>query len=425
MIHTFNLIKNFIKKFYFSIIIAMRFSKLNKKNNTLLFLYIFSTFSISIGVASLIIGLSIMNGFKSEINNKILNFVPHGEIKKFNKPFNNWKFILKKIKKIKGIMYAEPYININALIEKNNKFKILFIKGLGINKNIKNNFLRKYISYNELINFFSKKNQIIISKNVSNYLSVKKGDWIKVILSNNNLKNNFLSLKTLYFQVIKILNYNLILDKNFAIIPLYNAQKLLNNKKNISGIFIKIKNIFNINNFFLKIKKKCNEQLIMKSWKYTFNYIYKDIKIIKIIIHLSMMLVILVSCFNIISIIIIVLKDKIYDIAILYTLGLNYRFTRFIFILYGIRIGINSSIIGSIIGIIFTLNLNFLIKKIEILLGYKILSEKIYFIDFIPSKIYCLDIIYVFFITIIFSFLASLNPSKKISSINPIKILKK
>ena len=150
---------------------------------------------------------------------------------------------------------------------------------------------------------------------------------------------------------------------------------------------------------------------------------YNDIQLIRAVMYIAMVLVIGVACFNIISTLIMAVKDKQGDIAIMRTLGANNRFIKQIFLWYGLISGMNGAVIVLILGVLLALNLTAIIKSLEQFFGVKMLSDGIYFIDFLPSELHWQDIVYVLLATLVLSLCASLYPASRAAKLSPAQVL--
>ncbi|SPZ23974.1 Lipoprotein-releasing system transmembrane protein lolE [Providencia rettgeri] len=150
---------------------------------------------------------------------------------------------------------------------------------------------------------------------------------------------------------------------------------------------------------------------------------YNDIQMVRSIMYLAMILVIGVACFNIVSTLVMAVKDKSSDIAVLRTLGAKDRQIRAIFLWYGLLGGLVGSLIGVVLGVVISLNLTPMIKVVEAIVGHPILSGDVYFIDFLPSELHVMDVVYVLITTIVLSLLASWYPARRASKLDPARIL--
>lgn len=411
-----------MKQTFLSLQIALRFILKYKKNDVISFLSIISIISIILGVMVAVIGLSIMNGFINELNNRIFSVIPHGEIEFVEKPTINWHTILMYINNISGIIDSIPYVSFSGLAEYNNKFQIIQIRGLELFKEGKSTTISNFILKKSCKNVDANKKYIILGLGVANKLKVNIGDWITIIFPKHQQKN-LLQTENIRLQVKGILALHGILDYHLAIVPLYDAQQYLHIGNNITGIAIRVANIFNADYLVNKASEIINTDVKSQSWINHYGYMYHDIQMIRIIIYLIMFLIFGISSFNIIAIIIISVKNKNTDITILRAIGANNNLIRNIFIYYGLLLSTVGSIIGVIVGIIITMNFTLFIKCLEKIIGHLLLSEKIYFINFVPIKLCIIDVIVILIITVIFSLLASWYAVKRINTIQSTKVL--
>lgn len=402
--------------------IALRFSRGRRRNGTSL-VSIISIGSIALGVTVLIISLSAMNGFKRELNQRILAVVPHGVIEPISRPFIDWQKILKIIEQVPGIIAVAPYINFTGLIEHDDKLQIIQVRGIDPEKEIRFSALPHFVQNNAWHNFNAGKQQIILGQGVADALQTKLGDWLTIMIHKSDQQIKLLQLKHIRLQVSGILALGGQLDYSIALVPIADAQFYLNVGQDISGIAIKVDDVFHANQLLMDAVPITNADVHIRSWMSTYGYIYRDIQMIRTIMYLAMTLVIGVACFNIVSTLVIAVKDKSVDIAILRTLGAEEHLTSTIFIYYGMLVGLTGNTIGISIGILVSLNLTIFVKWLEYLLGNQLLSGNVYFIDFLPIELHVCDVIIVLVIVFLLSLLASWYPALRASYINPATVL--
>jgi lipoprotein-releasing system permease protein len=213
------------------------------------------------------------------------------------------------------------------------------------------------------------------------------------------------------------------LDHAFAMIPMEDAQQYLDMGSSVTGIAIKVKDVFNANTLVRNAGEVTNSYVYIKSWIGKYGYMYRDIQMIRAIMYLAMVLVIGVACFNIVSTLVMAVKDKSSDIAVLRTLGAKDGLIRAIFVWYGLLAGLLGSVIGAVIGVVASLQLTAIIRVIEKMIGHQFLSGDIYFIDFLPSELHALDVVYVLVTALVLSLLASWYPARRASNIDPARVL--
>ena len=406
-----------------SLLIALRFSRGRRRGGMVSLISVISTIGIALGVAVLIVGLSAMNGFERELNNRILAVVPHGEIEPVNQPWNNWNEALAKVEKVKGIVAAAPYINFTGLVESGSNMRAIQVKGVDPQQESRLSSLPNFVQNNAWANFKAGEQQVILGKGVADALHVKQGDWVSIMIPNSDADHQLLQPKRVRLHVTGILQLSGQLDHSFAMIPMQDAQQYLEMGSSVTGIAIKVTDVFHANTLVRDAGEVTNSYVYIKSWIGTYGYMYRDIQMIRAIMYLAMVLVIGVACFNIVSTLVMAVKDKSGDIAVLRTLGAKDGLIRAIFVWYGLLAGSVGSLIGVAIGVICAFKLTAIINGIENLIGHKFLSGDIYIIDFLPSELHWLDVVYVLVTALLLSLLASWYPARRASRIDPARVL--
>ncbi|HFO1989666.1 TPA: lipoprotein-releasing ABC transporter permease subunit LolE [Klebsiella pneumoniae] len=406
-----------------SLLIALRFSRGRRRGGMVSLISVISTIGIALGVAVLIVGLSAMNGFERELNNRVLAVVPHGEIEPVNQPWNNWQEALAKVQKVKGIVAVAPYINFTGLVESGSNMRAIQVKGVDPQQESQLSALPTFVQNNAWAGFKAGEQQVILGKGVADALHVKQGDWVSIMIPNADADHQLLQPKRVRLYVTGILQLSGQLDHSFAMIPMQDAQQYLEMGSSVTGIAIKVTDVFHANKLVRDAGEVTNSYVYIKSWIGTYGYMYRDIQMIRAIMYLAMVLVIGVACFNIVSTLVMAVKDKSGDIAVLRTLGAKDGLIRAIFVWYGLLAGSVGSLFGVVIGVICALNLTSIINGIEYLIGHKFLSGDIYFIDFLPSELHWLDVFYVLVTALLLSLLASWYPARRASRIDPARVL--
>ena len=406
-----------------SLLLGLRFSRGRRRGGMVSLISIISTIGIALGVAVLIIGLSAMNGFERELNKRILAVVPHGEIEPVNQPFRNWQPMIAPIEKVPGIAAAAPYVNFTGLIESGAKMQALQVKGVDPQQESRLSALPSFVDGDAWQQFAAGKQQIILGGGIAKSLNVKQGDWITIMIPNNDGENKLLQPKRIRLQVSGILQLSGMLDHSLALVPLVDAQKYLDMGDSVSGIALKMSDPFQAQKLVRDAGEVTHSYVYIKSWIGTYGYMYRDIQMIRAIMYLAMVLVIGVACFNIVSTLVMAVKDKSSDIAVLRTLGAKDGLIRAIFIWYGLLAGLLGSISGVVVGVLVALNLTPIIRGLEHLTGHQLLAGDIYFIDFLPSELHWIDVISVLVTAIVLSLIASWYPARRASRIDPARVL--
>lgn len=403
--------------------ISWRYQRAKQKNRLVSLIAFFSTVGIALGVAVLILGLSAMNGFERELNNRILAVVPHGEITAaYNEPISQYSRLSEMVSQIPNVQGVSPYVAFTALVENGAKMKVVQVKGIAPKAQDKVSSLSKFVLDNGWQDF-TQNGGLILGYGIAKELDVQAGDWVTLLISQNN-GDELAQPNRERIQVSGVLRLDGQLDHSYALMPMAQAQEFLGYKSDqISGLELKVAQPFAMQNMDYSRLNNYPQLLNLNTWTSKFGYMYRDIQLIRTVMYISMVLVIGVACFNIISTLIMAVKDKAGDIAIMRTLGANNRFIKRIFVWYGLQAGMKGCLIGIVLGVFLALNLTALIQGLESLIGRKLLSDGIYFVDFLPSELHWQDVALVFISALILSLIASLYPASRAAKLQPAQIL--
>ncbi|WP_373778055.1 lipoprotein-releasing ABC transporter permease subunit LolE [Glaesserella sp.] len=407
--------------------ISWRYQRGKQKNRLVSLISLFSSVGIALGVAVLIIGLSAMNGFERELNQRVLSVVPHAEIVASSTDkqgiLEKSQDLIEYLEKKPEIIAVSPFVSFTALIENGSKLKIAQVRGVEPLKQDNVSTLGQFV-LPEQWQAFHQHGGLILGAGIARDLGVEVGDEVSVVLPQSTDDGKLAQPLRFGLDVTGILRLDGQLDHSYALLTLEKAQELLElNPNQISGVELAVNAPFDIRQIAYPELASFPESLYLQTWIDKFGYMYNDIQLIRTVMYIAMVLVIGVACFNIVSTLVMAVKDKQGDIAIQRTLGANNRFIRQIFLWYGLLSGMKGALFGIILGVITSLNLTTIIKWIEGLVGAKLLSDGVYFIDFLPSEIHWLDIVWVLLATIVLSLVASLYPAVRASKLEPAKVL--
>ena len=407
--------------------ISWRYQRGKQKNPLVALIAKFSAIGIALGVAVLIVGLSAMNGFERELNQRILAVVPHAEIlsapNATDPTIHHWLNLEKRLQQNAQIKGISPFVSFTALVENGSKLKVVQVKGIEKQAEDRVSSLGNFVQ-EQGWDKFGKEGGLVLGSGIARELDVKAGDWVTLLISQQNGDEQLSQPTRERVQVTAILRLDGQLDYSYALLPLTQAQEFLTYKSDqITGVELKLDDPFSVKNLDLSMLNDYPQMLYIQNWIGKFGYMYRDIQLIRTVMYIAMVLVIGVACFNIVSTLIMAVKDKQGDIAIMRTLGANNAFIKRIFIWYGLQAGMKGCLIGIVLGIILALNLTTFIQGIEWVIGKKLLSGDVYFVDFLPSELHWLDVLMVLVAALALSLIASLYPASRAAKLQPAQVL--
>lgn len=406
-----------------SMFIGGRFSRAKQRNKMVSFISLSSTIGIAVGVAVIIIGLSAMNGFERELQNRVLSVIPHGEFEGVRQPISNWQDIVNKANENSEVEAAAPYVKMTALAEKGAQLKAIEVRGIDPQMERAVSSLSQYVTDNAWQDFTPGQQQVILGKGVADKLDAKVGDFITLMIPSSNSENRVQAPKRVRVKIAGLLALNGQIDHSLALLPIEDAQQYSNLGDAVTGVSIKVRNVLTATNVVREVGTTLNEYVYLRSWQQKFGFLYRDIQMVRSIMYLVMVLVIGVASFNIVSTLMMAVKDRAAEIAILRTMGASDGLVKRIFVWQGVFSGVLGGVVGSVLGVLVALNLTPMVKALESLIDHQFLSGDIYFVDFLPSQVIAGDVFLVSGTAIALSLLATWYPASRASKLNPASVL--
>ncbi len=400
--------------------ITLRFLKARKNDGFLNVISIFSFIGISLGVAVLIIVMSVMNGFRTELINKIVGFNSHLTIKSYDQLIDKSKIESNDLKLIS--QYALFSNSGEAIILKNETSKGIVLRGYQSDDFSKLEIIKNKNFKGNKINL--EKNNISIGNELSFSLNLKIGDEI-TILSPSGVQTIIGSMpKQKTFIVTSIFNSGLAeFDNNIALINLSTLEDFFGFKKEQRNLEIYLKNPKNIEKQKFAFQK-VYEQEFVYSWADMNSSLFSALKVERNVMFIILSLIIIVAAFNIISGLTILVKNKTKDIAILKSIGVLNKSIVKIFFLIGIIIGTSATIFGIFLGVTFSLYVENLRQFLSSTFNITLFPEEIYFLSKMPSEINPTSILLISICSILITIIVSIFPAFKAAKLDPIKALK-
>ncbi len=401
-------------------LISIRNLRPKKKEGFLKIISIFSFLGIMLGVAILIIVMSVMNGFKTDLTKKILGLNPHIVIQPNSFEIDD-TYIAKLKNDFKNISLSRSFSG-EGIIISNDNAKGVILKGVNKNENKIIEFFEKFTSKGDLKNFNS--NNVFVGSELAFNLNLKEGDSLS-IMSSAFVATPLGSLpKQEIFKVAGIFNTGFLeFDQNVIFLNIQDVLSIFDKNQKDQNIEIYLEDPLKANYIKNKIQN-IDQNYFIYTWSDLNKSLFSALKVERNVMFIILSLIIIVAAFNIISGLTILIKNKTKEIAILKTLGLSNQSIKKTFFLTGLTIGFLATISGIILGTLFSLNIEKLRIFLSTVFSFEIFPSDIYFLDQLPSEINFSSVFIIFFISIFISALASYLPAMRISKMSTFRALR-
>tara|TARA_Y100001970_G_scaffold148501_2_gene182399 strand:- start:11465 stop:12697 length:1233 start_codon:yes stop_codon:yes gene_type:complete len=406
-----------------SLQLARRFRRGKSSNRYISFVSLSSTLGIGLGCFVLIILLSVMNGFERELRERLLAIIPHAELFSINQQgIVDWREYQQVLGEDPRIRKVEPYTKITGMIQQGSALKAVELTGIQINAAIPTRWQNE-ISDADWQLLREGPNQVLLGKGILNKLGLAPGDKISVVIPSVTEDLTFAAPKNLYLTVAGSIQVGGLLDNLIGIMHLETASEQAGIKSGAQGLRFQFYDPFAAYSIIREVGYGFPQAVYMSDWTRTQGHLYDDIRLVRVVVYIALSLVIAVACFNIVSSLVMAVKEKQASIAILKTMGATDSQIRNTFVFQGLLNGFIGVFWGTLLAVITAPNLSLIVAKLEDLLGIKVLSGDIYFIDFLPSQLQANDVLLTVLVAIVLSVLATLYPAQKAAAIQPARAL--
>ena len=394
----------------------------SNKGGVFSFTTLLAIIGLSIGISSLIVVTSVMNGFEKELEDRILGVIPHSVISS-DEPIDDYENLINQVKKDANILEASTYIDTQGIISSSYDTRGVSLIGIDPLKEKNMSIIPDYMLVGDL-NDLNEDNTIIIGSLLAAQIGAYIGDEVNITTS--DIRTSLIGSypRSVNFEVVGIFELKTEIDQYLTLISHSTSQKIKNLKANqTTGIRLKTNNLFTADIITENIINNLDSNnLTYSSWKNTHGTLFEAIKFEKLLISLMLFLIIAVASILVLSTVVMTVKSKEREIGILLTLGASNKQIVLIFFTQGLIVTLIGIFVGILLGFLLIYNLNNFISVIESMLDRNLLEA--YFINYFPYYINFGQISLICFFSFLISLLSSLIPSLRAVRLNPVEILR-
>lgn len=407
-----------------SLSIGLRYTAARRKDHFISFISLASMLGLMLGVAALIVVLSVMNGFDRELKQRILGMVPHATLSPSSGALQEWGYLQQELIGGKGVLAVAPYINIQGMLTASGQVRGAFVTGIDPESEKTVSIITHHLDGGQLADLSDGSFNIILGNILARYLGVGIGDKVTLVMPEATISVAGVVPRLKRFTVVATFEVGAELDANFAYINMQDAAKLKRLNGQAEGVRLKFSSIFDAPTAMAEIRKELPGFFRSSDWTRTHGNLFQAIQLEKKMIGLLLFLIVLVAAFNIVSTLVMVVTDKKSDVAILRTLGATPSLIMRIFMVQGTVIGVFGTFAGVLLGVVLALTISDLVSWFESIFGFNLLSAEVYFISYLPSDLQWLDVLQITLSALILCFLATIYPAYRASKTEPAEALR-
>ncbi|HEY8119142.1 MAG TPA: lipoprotein-releasing ABC transporter permease subunit [Methylophilaceae bacterium] len=414
------------KSLPFELFVGLRYTRAKRRNHFISFISLTSMIGIGLGVAALIIVLSVMNGFQEELRTRILGVASHLQISGSNNMLADWPKVVASVEHAPHVQAAAPYIMAQGMLSFGQAVQGAIVRGILPADEDKVAELGSHMRAGQLADLRAGEFGIILGAELAQSLGVQMGDKVVLLAPQGQFTPTGIVPRIKQFRVVGIFQIGMYeYDAGLALIHMDDAAKLYRMDENVSGVRLKLDDLF----LAPAVARDLATQLAggnyyITDWTEQHANFFRAVQMEKRVMFIILALIVAVAAFNIVSTLVMAVTDKRADIAIMRTFGASPRSIMYIFIVQGALIGVIGTAIGGLFGVVIALNIETIVPFLEHLLGIQFLAKDVYYISELPSHLLWSDVITITVMSFVLSLLATLYPSWRAAKINPAEALR-
>jgi lipoprotein-releasing system permease protein len=408
----------------YEIMIGLRYTRAGRRNRFISFISGLATAGIALGVAALIIVLSVMNGFQKEVRDRMLGVLSHVEVISPGARLEAITPLQPTIMKHPRVKASAPFVSSQAMLSTDGQMKGVMVRGIDPTQEpAVSEALAKLVS-GQLSSLEPKSFRIVLGRELAANLRAGIGDTLVMIAPDGVVSAAGITPRLRQFTVAGVFAAgHFEYDSNLAFIHAQDAEVFFRDQS-LTGIRVMLDDMQKAPEAALDLTGMLPPSVIVRDWSYENRNWFAAVQVEKRMMFIILMLIIAVAAFNLVSMLVMTVTDKRGDIAILRTLGAQRKSIMTVFVVQGAWLGFLGVLIGLLLGVVVALNIDGVMAVIEAVFGFQVLPSGIYFIDQLPSDLRLPDVIQIGVTALVLSLLATLYPSWKASKLEPAEALR-
>ena len=392
------------------------------------FIFLVATISlvaVALGVAALIIVMSVMNGFRAELFDKIVGLNGHAVVQGYNGRLADWRNVLKDVKATPGVTEASPLIEQPLLATHNGRVEAILTRGMLVSDILENPTLKGKTIDGDLRLLRPGSGRVAIGSRLAQNLGARVGQQLTIINPQGRATPFGNVPREISYEISAIFEVGVYdYDKAFVIMPIEDAQLLMLMDDEIGMIELKTEDADDVNRILAPLAPKIADKALIVDWKSMNASLFEALAIERVAMFVVLSIIVLVAVFNILSSLIMLVRAKTRDIAILRTMGASRQSLLKIFVTVGLLIGTAGMVAGVILGFVFLFFRQGIVTAIQYVTGLELWDPSIRFLTELPSRTDPFEVLAICSLAVLFSFLATLYPAFKAAGTDPVQVLR-
>jgi len=409
----------------YELLVGLRYTRAKRRNHFISFISATSMAGIALGVAALIVVLSVMNGFQKELRTRILGVASHVQVSGPDNLLTNWQAVAKIAAQEPHVLASAPFVNAQGLLSAGKAVRGTVVRGIVPALEDKVADIGSHMRAGRLDALRPGEFGIVLGSELARALGVLPGEKLALIAPQGLVTPAGVIPRLKQFTVVGVFEVGMFeYDSGLALVNIEDAQKLFQMGDAVSGLRLRLDDLFLARGVSRDLMVKLDRDLYATDWTRSHANFFRAVEIEKRVMFIILLLIVAVAAFNIVSTLVMLVTDKQSDIAILRTLGASPGSIVQVFMVQGALIGVIGTLSGVVFGLLLAYNIGTVVPFIENLLGFKFLAKDIYYITELPSDVQFGDVTTIALVSLVLSFIATLYPSWRASRVNPAEALR-